>query len=41
MGYTADADRTVPELKELVKAFKETVKKILGKPFPEDPMEKL
>lgn len=40
-GYSSDTDLTVPELKELVKDFKATVKKVLGKPFPEDPMEQL
>jgi pyruvate,orthophosphate dikinase len=40
-GYTSDTDLTVPELKTLVKEFKATVKKVLGKPFPEDPFEQL
>lgn len=40
-GYTSDTDLTVPELKALVKDFKATVKKVLGKPFPEDPLEQL
>lgn len=40
-GYTSDTDLTVPELKVLVKEFKATVKKVLGKPFPEDPYEQL
>ena len=40
-GYSSDTDLTVSELKELVKEFKATVKKVLGKPFPEDPMEQL
>ncbi len=40
-GNTSDTDLTVPELKELVKEFKITVKKVLGKPFPEDPHEQL
>jgi len=40
-GYTSDTELTVPELKELVKDFKVTVKKVLGKPFPEEPMEQL
>jgi len=40
-GYKSDTDLTVPELKELVKEFKVTVKKVLGKPFPEDPYEQL
>ena len=37
-GYTSDTDLTVPELKALVKDYKKTVKKVLGKPFPDDPM---
>ena len=40
-GYASDTDLTVPELKELVKDFKATVKKVLGKPFPEEPLEQL
>ena len=40
-GYRSDTDLTVPELKELVTKFKATVKKALGKPFPEDPLEQL
>jgi len=40
-GYKSDTDLTVPELKVLVKDFKATVKKVLGKPFPEDPWEQL
>lgn len=40
-GYISDTDLTVPELKALVKDFKATVKKVLGKPFPEDPLEQL
>ena len=40
-GYKSDTDLTVPELQELVKEFKVTVKEVLGKPFPEDPREQL
>ncbi len=40
-GYTADTDLTVAELKALVKDFKATVVKVLGKPFPENPFEQL
>ncbi|MCX6207506.1 MAG: pyruvate, phosphate dikinase, partial [Bacteroidetes bacterium] len=40
-GYKLDTDLTVDQLKALVKDFKETVKKVLGKPFPEDPWEQL
>lgn len=40
-GYKFDTDLTVDELKKLVKEFKATVQKVLGKPFPEDPYEQL
>ena len=40
-GYKFDKDITVSELKALVKDFKATVLKILGKPFPDDPYEQL
>lgn len=40
-GYTSDTELTVEELKELVKDYKATVKKTLGKAFPDDPMEQL
>lgn len=40
-GYKFDTDLTVDELKKLVKDFKATVAKVLGKPFPEDPYEQL
>ena len=40
-GYQFDTDLTVEELKSLVKEFKATVIKVLGKPFPEDPNEQL
>ncbi len=40
-GYQFDTDLTVDELKKLVKDFKATVVKVLGKPFPEDPSEQL
>ncbi|HTH31712.1 MAG TPA: pyruvate, phosphate dikinase, partial [Lacibacter sp.] len=40
-GYKSDTDITVDELKKLVKEFKATVAKVLGKPFPEDPYEQL
>lgn len=40
-GYKFDTDLTVDELKKLVKDFKATVVKVLGKPFPEDPSEQL
>src|SRR6187397_1007938 len=40
-GYTNDTELTVEELKSLVKDYKATVLKTLGKPFPDDPMEQL
>jgi pyruvate,orthophosphate dikinase len=40
-GYKFDTDIKVPELKALVKDFKATVLKVLGKPFPDDPYEQL
>ena len=40
-GYKSDTDLTVDELKQLVKEFKATVAKVLGKAFPEDPYEQL
>ena len=40
-GYKFDTDLTVNELKTLVKDFKATVLKVLGKPFPENPYEQL
>jgi pyruvate,orthophosphate dikinase len=40
-GYKFDTDLKVAELKALVKDFKATVLKVLGKPFPDDPYEQL
>ena len=40
-GYTSDTELTVDELKELVRDYKATVKKVLGTAFPEDPWEQL
>jgi len=40
-GYTSDTELTVAELKELVKDYKATVKKVLGKEFPDNPLEQL
>ena len=40
-GYTSDTDLTAEELKELVKDYKKTVKKVLGKDFPDNPWEQL
>src|SRR3989339_913478 len=40
-GYHLDTDLSADDLKELVKEFKEIVLKVLGKPFPEEPMAQL
>ena len=40
-GYQSDTELTVDELKSLVDDFKKTVKKVLGRPFPDDPFEQL
>ncbi|OGS28036.1 MAG: pyruvate, phosphate dikinase [Elusimicrobia bacterium RIFOXYB2_FULL_48_7] len=36
-----DTDLTADDLKELIEIYKAKVKEVLGKPFPEDPMEQL
>jgi pyruvate, orthophosphate dikinase len=40
-GYTNDTELTVEELKELVKDYKKTIKKVLGSEFPDDPWQQL
>ena len=40
-GYKFDNELSVADLKALVKDFKATVLKVLGKPFPEDAQEQL
>ncbi|MBK8699456.1 MAG: pyruvate, phosphate dikinase [Saprospiraceae bacterium] len=40
-GYASDDQIPAADLKKLVKEFKATVKKVLGNPFPEDPMEQM
>jgi pyruvate,orthophosphate dikinase len=40
-GYSNDTDLTVDELKALVKEYKFTVRRVLGKDFPDDPWEQL
>ncbi len=40
-GYASDTDLTVDELKELVKDYKKTIKKILGTDFPDDPWQQM
>jgi pyruvate,orthophosphate dikinase len=37
----ADTELTADDLKELIEIYKSIVMKVLGKPFPEDPMEQL
>ncbi len=39
--YASDTELTVDELKALVKDYKKTVKKVLGKEFPDDPYEQM
>jgi pyruvate, orthophosphate dikinase len=40
-GYANDTDLTVDELKALVKEYKLTIRKVLGKEFPDNPWEQL
>ncbi len=40
-GYDSDADLTAAELKDLSERFKVRVREVLGKDFPDDPMEQL
>jgi pyruvate,orthophosphate dikinase len=40
-GYETDLDLTADDWKSLTEEFKKTVKKVLGKPFPDDPMKQL
>lgn len=40
-GVHADTDLTADDLKELIEIYKAKVYEVLGKPFPEDPMEQL
>lgn len=40
-GYHSDTDLTAEDLKELVEIYKAKVQEVLGKPFPEDPMQQL
>jgi len=40
-GYETDLDLTAEDWKSLTVQFKKTVKKVLGKPFPDDPMKQL
>jgi pyruvate,orthophosphate dikinase len=40
-GYREDTDLTADDLKKLCAKFKDTVKKVLGKPFPDTPDKQL
>ena len=40
-GYKSDTDMTAEDLKGLCEKFKERVKKVLGTPFPDDPMTQM
>jgi pyruvate,orthophosphate dikinase len=40
-GAKSDTDLTADDLKELIEIYKAKVKEVLGKTFPEDPMEQL
>ncbi|MGB9696043.1 MAG: pyruvate, phosphate dikinase [Ignavibacteria bacterium] len=40
-GYSSDTELTADDLKKLVEIYKEKVIEVLGKKFPEDPMEQL
>ncbi len=40
-GYMSDTDLTADDLKKLIDIYKKKVLDVLGKPFPEDPMEQL
>jgi pyruvate,orthophosphate dikinase len=40
-GYKSDTDLTAEDLKNLVVAFKQRVKQVLGKDFPDDPWKQL
>ena len=41
LGYDTDAQVTAEQWKALVKEFKKTIEKCLGKSFPEDPIDQL
>ncbi|MFA4943363.1 MAG: pyruvate, phosphate dikinase [Lentisphaeria bacterium] len=40
-GYKSDTDLAAADLKELAEAFKRRVQEMLGKPFPDDPLQQL
>ncbi len=40
-GYESDTELTADDLEKLIATYKKTVKRLLGKPFPDDPMKQL
>lgn len=40
-GVNSDTELTADDLKSLIEIYKKKVKQVIGKPFPEDPMEQL
>ncbi|MFH1937686.1 MAG: pyruvate, phosphate dikinase, partial [Bacteroidota bacterium] len=40
-GYLSDTQLTAEELRKLIDIYKKKVQEVLGKPFPEDPIEQL
>jgi pyruvate,orthophosphate dikinase len=40
-GYTQDTDLTAEDLKALVELFKAKIQEVIGKPFPDDPLQQL
>ena len=40
-GYKADTDLTAQDLEQLCGIYKDVIQRVLGKPFPDDPMEQL
>ncbi len=40
-GYRVDTDLTVEDLQDLCTTYKEVIQRVLGKPFPDDPMQQL
>jgi pyruvate,orthophosphate dikinase len=40
-GYFSDTQLSADDLKDLIEIYKKKVKEVLGKPFPEDPMEQM
>src|SRR5690606_3376372 len=40
-GVKLDTELSAEDLEELVDSYKQIVRRVLGKPFPDDPMEQL